>query len=96
MNYYSFFFSFFFLGRRLGAFLQLDKVGYFPLYLEVCDRQSLASGWRRHAKVRLSIVNQRSEELFLLKGDHFLVISSTERCQQFSFPNHCQLLYHIH
>ncbi|CAH2065288.1 unnamed protein product, partial [Thlaspi arvense] len=79
---------------RLGAFLQLDKVGYFPLYLEVCDRNLLPSGWRRHAKVRLSIVNQRSQELSLLKETEQWFDEEAFYCN-FVFSNTDDGVFHV-
>ncbi|VVB06139.1 unnamed protein product [Arabis nemorensis] len=37
-----------------------NKSGYFSLFLEVADYKSLPSGWRRHARYLLTIVNQNS------------------------------------
>ncbi|KFK35050.1 hypothetical protein AALP_AA5G228000 [Arabis alpina] len=40
-----------------------DKVGYLSLFLTVSKGESLPCGWRRHAKVSFTIVNQLSEQL---------------------------------
>ncbi|KFK31936.1 hypothetical protein AALP_AA6G178800 [Arabis alpina] len=41
---------------------------YLALYLEVDDYQSLPSGWRRNAQFRLTIVNQKSQDLSVQKA----------------------------
>ncbi|ESQ44251.1 hypothetical protein EUTSA_v10006467mg [Eutrema salsugineum] len=41
-----------------------------PLYLVVADSKTLPSGWRRHTKFSLSIVNQISERLSQVKKAH--------------------------
>ncbi|XP_048615753.1 MATH domain and coiled-coil domain-containing protein At3g58360-like [Brassica napus] len=48
----------------ISAYPKGYKVDNFlSLYLEVPDYGSLPSGWRRHARYRLIVVNQRSEKL---------------------------------
>ncbi|CAN6935284.1 unnamed protein product [Brassica oleracea] len=47
-----------------SAYPKGNKVDNFlSLYLEVADYGSLPSGWRRHTRYRLIVVNQRSENL---------------------------------
>ncbi|CAF2059381.1 unnamed protein product [Brassica napus] len=50
--------------QYISAYPKGYKVDNFlSLYLEVPDYGSLPSGWRRHARYRLIVVNQRSEKL---------------------------------
>ncbi|KAF2606323.1 hypothetical protein F2Q68_00045055 [Brassica cretica] len=49
---------------HISAYPKGNKVDNFlSLYLEVADYGSLPSGWRRHTRYRLIVVNQRSENL---------------------------------
>jgi len=49
----------------------------FSLFLNVPDNESLPTGWRRHAKVSFSLVNQGSEKLSQRKGYYFLYLLAT-------------------
>ncbi|KAL9307913.1 putative MATH/TRAF domain-containing protein [Arabidopsis thaliana] len=43
------------------------------LFLDVADSESLSDGWKRQAKYRLTVVNQKSEKLSKQKGDSFYI-----------------------
>ncbi|CAL9216968.1 unnamed protein product, partial [Arabidopsis halleri] len=54
------------------------------LFLEVPDSESLPAEWERHAKFRLTVVNQKSEELSQQKvAQHWFENSATT----FGFPS---------
>ncbi|CAL9247679.1 unnamed protein product [Arabidopsis halleri] len=54
-----------------------QNANYLSLYLVVADFQHLPCGWRRHARFRLTVVNQISDKLSLHRG-HFVFSWSTE------------------
>ncbi|XP_019102083.1 PREDICTED: MATH domain and coiled-coil domain-containing protein At3g58260-like [Camelina sativa] len=47
---------------RLIASTEFNDVDYLSVSLDVPNRESLPSGWRRHAKITLTLVNQLSQE----------------------------------
>lgn len=58
--------------RRLIAYPEVDDYLSLSVYLYVPDCESLPSGWKRHAKYSLAIVNQLSENLCQQQGYYFL------------------------
>lgn len=48
---------------------QVDN--FLSLFLEVPDYESLPTGWRRHARYLLTIVNQNLEKNIQNNGDYF-------------------------
>ncbi|EFH51955.1 predicted protein [Arabidopsis lyrata subsp. lyrata] len=57
---------------------------YFSLFLVVADFQNLPCGWRRHARFRLTVVNQISDKLPL----HRVLSTETERWFDQKVPVH--------
>ncbi|CAN7085389.1 unnamed protein product [Brassica oleracea var. botrytis] len=61
--------------QHSSAYPKGNKVDNFlSLYLEVADYGSLPSGWRRHTRYRLIVVNQRSENLSRQHGKLLVLV----------------------
>lgn len=59
-----------FSARRVCAYPRGNNVDYLFLYLEVADFESLPTGWKRHARYLLSIVNHKSFKRCRSNGDY--------------------------
>ncbi|KAF3524386.1 hypothetical protein F2Q69_00049422 [Brassica cretica] len=59
---------------RLVAFPKGNNGDYLSLYLDVADFETLPCGWRRYVKLRLTVVNQLSPKLSVVKGDVYLFL----------------------
>ena len=67
--------------RQLNAYPKGNKgQNFLSLFLEVACCGSLPSGWRRHARFRLIVVNQRSETLSRQLGMFFSSYWSVWKC----------------
>ncbi|KAF8114795.1 hypothetical protein N665_0034s0132 [Sinapis alba] len=70
---------------RLIAYPKGNKVhNFLSLFLEVADYGSLPSGWRRHVRYRLIVVNQRSETL---SRQHEVEVWYNEKSYSWGFPS---------
>lgn len=52
-----------------------NKPTHFSMFLEVAGSDILSIGWRRHAKVFFTIVNQFSDKLSQVEGQCFLMLN---------------------
>lgn len=69
----------FFSCRQLNAYPKGNKGhNFLSLFLEVAGYGSLPSGWRRHVRFRLIVVNQRSETLSRQNGKSFPLLGPFE------------------
>ncbi|CAG7902946.1 unnamed protein product [Brassica rapa] len=62
----------------LVAFPKGNNGDYLSLYLDVADFETLPCGWRRYVKLRLTVVNQLSPKLSVVKGDSPALMESRQ------------------
>ncbi|XP_048591515.1 MATH domain and coiled-coil domain-containing protein At3g58340-like [Brassica napus] len=62
----------------LVVFPKGNNGDYLSLYLDVADFETLPCGWRRYVKLRLTVVNQLSPKLSVVKGDSTALMESRQ------------------